>query len=90
MTIFPQVTSQFRTPPRPEPPARMAASGRPVAPWQGGYPTGAEEKLIQDDRAALRPSQMVDNKLSGMLKEAFVLVSQLRFINLIRRGSSSS
>jgi hypothetical protein len=49
----------------------------------------AEEGLIQDDRAALRPAQMVENKLSGMLKGTFVLVSQLRLMDLIRRGSGS-
>jgi hypothetical protein len=48
-----------------------------------------EEKLVQDDRAALRPAQMVENKLSGMLKGAFVLVSQLRLMDLVRRGSGS-
>jgi hypothetical protein len=50
---------------------------------------GPEEGLIQDDRAALRPAQMVENKLSGVLKGAFVLVSQLRLMDLIRRGSGS-
>jgi hypothetical protein len=67
----------------------VAASTRTAAQRQGGYDTGAEEKLIQDDRAALRPSQMVENKLSGMLKEAFVLVSHLRFMDMMRRGSHS-
>jgi hypothetical protein len=88
MTTFPRVSSHFRAVQKPEQP-RAAPSARTAAHRQGGYDTGAEEKLIQDHRAALRPSQMVEHKLSGMLKEAFVLVSQLRFKDMIRRGSQS-
>jgi len=90
MTAFPRVTSQVRALRESEPPVRVAlTSPKTATQRQGGYHTGTEEKLIQDNRATLRPSQMVDNKLSGMLKEAFVLVSQLRFMDIIRRGSNS-
>jgi hypothetical protein len=47
----------------------------------------AEETLVQDDRGSMRPAQMVENKLSGLLPGAHVLVSQLRFKGLIGRRS---
>ena len=47
----------------------------------------AEEQLIVDDRADRRPAQMVEEKLSGMLKGDFSIVSQLRTKNLIGRRS---
>ena len=47
----------------------------------------AEEVLIPDDRGNLRPGQMVEKKLSGMLPGACLPVSQLRFSKLISRRS---
>lgn len=47
----------------------------------------AEEVLIPDDRGSLRPGQMVEKKLSGMLPGACLPVSQLRFNSLISRRS---
>jgi hypothetical protein len=48
-------------------------------------PTNAEEVLVQDDRGSLRPAQMVERKLSGLLPGASLLVSQLRFRGIITR-----
>lgn len=49
--------------------------------------TCADEQLIVDDRADRRPAQMVEEKLSGMLKGDFAMVSQLRMKRLIGRRS---
>ena len=48
-----------------------------------------EEVLVEDDRAAVRPALMVENKLSGMLKGSFVRVSELRLQNLIQQRFQS-
>jgi hypothetical protein len=45
----------------------------------------SEEVLVQDDRALIRPAQMVDNKLCDRLRGAIHLVSQLRLKELIGR-----
>ena len=37
-----------------------------------------EETLVADSRAALSPSQMVEQKLISMLKDSQVLVSQVQ------------
>jgi hypothetical protein len=37
-----------------------------------------EETLVADDRAALTPSQLVEQKLIGMLKASPLLVSQVQ------------
>lgn len=37
-----------------------------------------EEMLVADDRATLTPSQMVEQKLIGMLKSSPLLVSQVQ------------
>jgi len=47
----------------------------------------AEEQLIVDDRAERRPAQMVEEKLCGMLKGDFAMVSQMRMKSLIGRRS---
>ena len=41
-------------------------------------PRSEEETLIADDRGALTPSQQVEQKLIGMLKESPLLVSQVQ------------
>jgi hypothetical protein len=64
-------------------------SPKKAAPNQVLFQPGSDEKLIQDARAALRPAQMVENKICRMLRGAFVMVSQLRLIDMIRRGSGS-
>jgi hypothetical protein len=51
------------------------------------YQEVAEEVLIPDDRGNMRPGQMVDNKLSGMMPGASLPVSQLRYSELISRRS---
>lgn len=56
---------------------------------QAFFHAGSDERLIRDVRAALRPAQMVENKISGMLRGAFVMVSHLRQVDLIRHGSGS-
>jgi hypothetical protein len=48
-------------------------------------PAKPEEVLVRDDRGSLRPAQMVERKLSGLLPGAFLRVSQLRFRGLINR-----
>lgn len=38
----------------------------------------AEETLVEDQRSSLRPSQLVEQKLIGMLKASPVMVSQVQ------------
>ena len=45
------------------------------------------EELIPDVRSEIRPAQMVEDKLMGMLKGDFVMVSQLRMKRMIARRS---
>ncbi len=46
-----------------------------------------EEELIPDDRAAIGPAQMVENKLNQMRSGTFLGVSSLRLQNMIsKRG----
>jgi hypothetical protein len=46
-----------------------------------------EEELVVDDRAAIGPAQMVENKLNQMRSGAFLGVSNLRLQNMIsKRG----
>lgn len=42
-----------------------------------------EESLVLDDRAAIRPAQMVENKLSRILRGSCLGVSHLRLKSLI-------
>lgn len=37
-----------------------------------------EETLVADDRAALSPSQLVEQRLIGMLKDSSVMVSHVQ------------
>ena len=43
-----------------------------------------DESLIIDDRSAVSPAQMVENKLSRMLKDASMPVSHLQMRGLLR------
>jgi hypothetical protein len=45
---------------------------------------GHEEDLVVDDRAALRPAQIVESKLSRLLQEASLPVSHLQMRSLLR------
>jgi len=45
---------------------------------------GHEEVLVVDDRAALRPAQVVESKLTRMLQEASLPVSHLQMRALLR------
>jgi hypothetical protein len=56
---------------------------RPVFP---GLPPSlhAEETLVVDDRAHLRPAQIVENKLTKLLQEATVPVSHLQMRGLVK------
>jgi hypothetical protein len=45
---------------------------------------GHEEVLIVDDRAALRPAQVVESKLTRLLQEASLPVSHLQMRALLR------
>jgi hypothetical protein len=47
-------------------------------------PPGHEEVLVVDDRAALRPAQVVESKLTRMLQEASLPVSHLQMRSLLR------
>ena len=41
-------------------------------------PRAEEETLVADDRAAMTPSQLVEQKLIGMLKSSPLLVSHVQ------------
>jgi hypothetical protein len=43
-----------------------------------------EETLVVDDRARLRPAQIVENKLTRLLQEATVPVSHLQMRGLLK------
>jgi hypothetical protein len=45
---------------------------------------GQEEVLVVDDRAHLRPAQVVESKLTRLLQEASVPVSHLQMRGLLR------
>jgi len=45
---------------------------------------GHEEDLVVDDRAALRPAQVVETKLTRLLQEASLPVSHLQMRGLLR------
>jgi len=47
-------------------------------------PLGHEEVLIVDDRAALRPAQVVETKLTRLLQEASLPVSHLQMRAMLR------
>jgi len=42
-----------------------------------------EEELVVDDRAGIRPAQMVEDKLTDILKGDFMMVSQMRLKDLL-------
>lgn len=46
--------------------------------------SGHEEVLVVDDRAALRPAQVVESKLTRLLQEASLPVSHLQMRALLR------
>ncbi len=52
----------------------------------GSFPSSlvVEETLVVDDRQAVRPAQLVENKLSSRLKEASLPVSHLQMRGLLR------
>ncbi|MGP0062737.1 MAG: hypothetical protein ACLQGP_03925 [Isosphaeraceae bacterium] len=58
------------------PGSRLATDGLPLA--------GHEEILVVDDRAALRPAQVVESKLTRLLQEASLPVSHLQMRGLLR------
>jgi len=43
----------------------------------------AEESLVNDERSGIRPAQMVERKLTGLTKNSFLCVSQLRLKGII-------
>jgi hypothetical protein len=47
-------------------------------------PLGYEEVLVVDDRAALRPAQVVETKLTRLLQEASLPVSHLQMRGMLR------
>jgi hypothetical protein len=47
-------------------------------------PLGLEEILVVDDRAAIRPAQVVETKLTRLLQEASLPVSHLQMRGLLR------
>jgi len=46
--------------------------------------SGHEEVLVVDDRAALRPAQVVESKLTRLLQEASLPVSHLQMRAMLR------
>jgi hypothetical protein len=56
--------------------SRLVADALPMA--------GHEEILVVDDRAALRPAQIVESKLARLLQEATLPVSHLQMRGLLR------
>ena len=68
---------------RQEPSPVLHASKKTPGPAQVAF--ASEESLVRDDRASVRPAQMVEAKLSQMLKGTFLGVSKLRLQNLIGR-----
>jgi len=58
------------------PGSRLATDALPLA--------GHEEVLVVDDRAALRPAQVVESKLTRLLQEASLPVSHLQMRGLLR------
>jgi hypothetical protein len=75
---------------RAEPPSERRTSRRKVRAMRrsifAGLPTspGQEEVLVVDDRAHLRPARIVESKLTRLLQEASVPVSQLQMRGLLR------
>jgi hypothetical protein len=60
---------------------------RPVNRFEGpesAPSAGHEEILVVDDRAALRPAQVVESKLARLLQEASLPVSHLQMRGLLR------
>jgi hypothetical protein len=51
-------------------------------------PLGNEEVLVVDDRAALRPAQVIESKLTQLLQEASLPVSHLQTRRLLRSVDS--
>lgn len=47
-------------------------------------PLGHEEVLVVDDRATVRPAQVVETKLTRLLQEASLPVSHLQMKGLLR------
>ena len=47
-------------------------------------PFGHEEVLVVNDRAALRPAQVVETKLTRLLQEASLPVSHLQMRAMLR------
>ena len=63
-------------------------SDRPASRFERAEPltaSGDEETLVVDDRAALRPAQVVESKLTRLLQGASLQVS-----HLLMRGSLST
>ena len=62
---------------------RLDRIGGRLGPETGPVP-GHEEVLVIDDRAALRPAQVVESKLTRLLQEASLPVSHLQMRGLLR------
>jgi hypothetical protein len=58
------------------------SASKPSSPAEPDVPA-IDEELVVDDRSELRPAQIVEDKLSGMLKGQCVKVSQLRLRSII-------
>jgi hypothetical protein len=59
------------------------SASKPVNLAEPVAPSVVDEELVVDDRSELRPAQMVEDKVSGMLKGQCVKVSQLRLRSII-------
>jgi hypothetical protein len=64
-----------------------ASLNRNLPTTRAGYSRQTDEVLVADARGSLTPSQMVERKLIGLLRDTSLPVSQL-MSTLRRRGAS--
>ncbi len=65
-------------------PALPASLRRPGVGVPDHGPSAAGEELIVDDRSGLSPAQMVEDKLTRILQDSSLPVSQLQTRSLLR------
>ena len=66
-------------------PSNRMAKDAPRGPHAASF--HGDEQLIVDDRSELRPAQIVEARLAGMLNGEFAMVSQMRLKSLIAHRS---
>jgi hypothetical protein len=64
---------------------RMTADRPPIPRQREAVdPQASEEELIVDDRSGIRPAQLVEDKLTRILKDSSIPVSHLQMRRLLR------